>query len=228
MIENPIISLAKETSKYLGNISSETSLSSIEQTQLAFAKDIEAVHQKRLPEQWFKESEVRALRFAPKLIGNQGESKLKSLYTAARNAFGVVRWTEFYAEDNWSRSFLPHFANGEGIGKDGRLYNEEIILGLFIFGHNSHYPAHAHPAEEFYLILSGSAEWQIGTNTPYINKKPGDIMIHQKNESHSFQTGKEPLFCVYGWRGEINAKSWYRNDMGDKSEVPKYPTINKS
>ncbi len=227
MEQNPIINLAEETAKYLNNITSEESSSQRGSVQLAFAKDIAAVCEKDLPEQWITESEVRALRFAPQLIGIQGNSKLASLYEASRKAFGFVRWTEFYEEDNWSRSFLSNFANGEGVGPDGRLYDENLILGLFIFGPNSHYPAHAHPAEEFYLILSGEPTWQIGADTPYETQKPGDVMIHCKNESHSFRTGDEPLFCVFGWRGEINAKSWYRNNMNDETEELKYATIKK-
>lgn len=228
MEQNPIFTLAKETAKYLNNVSPEISSSQRGKIQLAFAKDIESVCQLDLPEQWFLESKVLALRFAPMIIGNQGQDELTSLFNASRKAFGFVRWTEFYAEDSWSSSFLPNFANGEGIGKDGRLYNENIILGLFIFGPNSHYPAHAHPAEEFYIILSGNAEWQIGTNTPYLVKEPGDIMIHQNNESHSFQTGDDTLFCVFGWRGEISARSWYRNNMNDESETVKFASIKKS
>jgi len=226
--QHPIVTLAKETAKYLNNASSEVNSSQSRRVQLAFAKEIEAVCQKGLPEQWPTESEVRTLRFAPQLIGNQGPSATTSLYQAARTALGWVRWTEFYEEDHWSRSFLPNFANGEGIGPDGRLYNEEIILGLFIFGPDSHYPAHAHPAEEFYLILSGDAAWQIGANTPYTAKSPGDIMIHQRNESHSFKTGDDPMFCVFGWRGEMGAPSWYRDDMSDETEEKKFAAIKKS
>jgi len=228
MEQNPIVNLAKETAKYLDNLSSSIKSPERRSIQLAFAKEIEAVCKKDLTEQWLPESEVRALRFAPQLIGHRTPSQLAPLYQASRKAFGWVRWTEFYEEDHWSRSFLPNFANGEGIGPDGRLYDENLILGLFIFGPNSHYPAHAHPAEEFYLILSGEPTWQIGSDTAFKTQKPGDVMIHRKNESHSFKTDDQPLFCVFGWRGEINAKSWYRTNMNDQSEPVKFASIKKS
>ena len=225
---SPICALVKETIIHMRSFSSKFDSAKRNAVVSGFIHDLEKIKPQTLQKQWPGESEVRALRFSPCLLGNQCEPQLKNLYEAACFAFGSVRWAEFYEEDDWSRSFLPNFANGEGIGPDGRLYSDNIILGLFLLGPHTHYPAHAHPAEEFYLILTGKPYWQIGANTKYQIKKPGAVVLHKSNESHAIRTANEPLFCIYGWRGNINAKTWYRNDMADKSEEIKYPKIRKS
>jgi hypothetical protein len=227
MIHSNIYFLARETAEHLRSISSQIDADKQCIVASAFANDIEKLNGETLSEQWPGESDVRGLRFAPRLLGCQCERELRPLFEAACAAFGSVRWTEFYEEDDWSRSFLPKFANGEGIGPDGRLYHKDIILGLFVLGPNAQYPAHAHPAEEFYIVLAGKPSWQIGTNSSYHKKEPGAVVVHCSNESHSIRTNNEPLFAVFGWRGKISAKSWYRNDMTDNSADIKYPKIRK-
>ncbi|MGD9294488.1 MAG: dimethylsulfonioproprionate lyase family protein [Roseobacter sp.] len=114
---------------------------------------------------------VRGLRYAAQAMG----SDPAPVAMAARSAFGHMRWTEFYAEDDWSRSFVADFANGEGIGPDGRLMCDTIILGLFIMGPQTTYPLHAHPAQEFYLVLSGQPAFQVGIGSAY--RKVDDLGV---------------------------------------------------
>ena len=57
---------------------------------------------------------------------------------------------------------FPSSQTARGIGPDGRLWHDEVILGLFVLGPHTVYPPHAHPAEEFYVVLSGAPEWQVG------------------------------------------------------------------
>jgi len=167
------------------------------------------------------------LKFAPIVFDAAHENEISELMSLASSAFGLVRWTEFYAEDDWSRHFLPCFANGEGIGPDGRLRDNKIILGLFLLGPNTVYPSHAHPAEEFYLVLSGDPEFQVGAKKPYLTQKPGSVVLHHSNVSHSIRTSDHPFFGIFGWRGGIHERSWYRNDMSDETEPQKFPKISK-
>ncbi len=168
---HPLYLLARETAAYIKRYIPEFHSSGQKATAIKFIDEIEKVSQQTMQGQWPGEAMVRALRFAPHIFGKQCVAGVKTLYEAACASFAWVRWAEFYEEDDWSRSFLPNFANGEGIGPDGRFFNSKIILGLFLLGPNTHYPAHAHPAEEFYLILSGTAKWQIGANTSFETKK---------------------------------------------------------
>lgn len=224
-MQNPLYKLAKLTSEHLKTIE----YSKVVDLELSksFSNDLDSVLDCLLPEQTSDERQVRALNYAPIVLGKNVPSKLTELYNAARNAFGQVRWTEFYEEDPWSKSFLPLFANGEGIGPDGRLKHNEVILGLFLLGPNVTYPEHAHPAEEFYIVLTGNPEFKVGNNN-FELQEAGAVVLHHTNISHVIRTSSEPFFAIFGWRGEIGAKSWYRNNMTEESEPKKYPTIKKT
>lgn len=224
-MQNPLYKLAQLTSKHLKT--REYSSTSDRELALSFAKDLESVLARLLPEQTSIEGPVRALNYAPIVLGVTLSSKLTSLYDAARNAFGQVRWTEFYEEDAWSEPFLPLFANGEGIGPDGRLKHDEIILGLFLLGPNVTYPEHAHPADEFYIVLTGNPEFKVGNNH-FEMQDAGAVILHHTDISHAIRTSSQPLFAIFGWRGKIAEKSWYRNRMTESSEPKKYPRIKKA
>lgn len=171
---------------------------------------------------------VRGLRHAPTVFAQPCVHGLSALTQAALAAFGHVNWSEFYAEDDWSRPFLKDFANGEGVGPDGVLIRNDVILGLFIMGPNTLYPAHAHPASEFYIVISGEAEFQVGADFPYILRAPGDLILHRENEAHSIRTRDKPLFAVFGWSGAISEASWYSDDMTSSSATVRHPTIAKA
>jgi len=227
MYISKLYDLASETAIFLKSQISSQIPDTHKQLALNFSADLENLNSKNLKEQWRPGSVVRGLRFSPQSLGIQPTPELRNLYEAARIAFGLVQWTEFYEDDEWSRSFLPKFANGEGFGPNGRIYHNSIILGLFILGPHCVYPPHAHPGEEFYIVLTGHPEWQIGASNQYQEKTPGSVLIHRSNECHSIRTIEEPLFAVFGWRGNISAPSWYRKDMTDESEKKLYPKIRK-
>ncbi len=189
-----------------------------------FAGDLRALDVGSLPFRSRPGRATRGLAHASAVLGAMNGG----LGAAARAAFGFVNWTEFYAEDDWSRPFLDRFANGEGIGPDGMLVSEELILGLFILGPGAFYPAHAHPAEEFYIVLSGTPSFQVGAGSEFLARPPGSAVLHQSDQSHAIQAGETPLFAVFGWRGEIDAPSWYRADMTDPESPLFRPTIRKA
>lgn len=76
---------------------------------------------------------------------------------------------------------------------------ENIYCGTLSLAPNATYPAHNHPASEFYFILSGQAEWYI--NDEKKNVKAGDLMYHRPFEAHGWKnTSKtEPMKCFYCW-----------------------------
>jgi quercetin dioxygenase-like cupin family protein len=99
---------------------------------------------------------------------------------------------------------------------------------LFILGPGTTYPAHAHPAEEFYIVLAGSPEFQVGANNTFERQRLGSIVLHHSEVSHSIRTKAEPFFAIFGWRGDIEARSWYRDDMANSNDHKRYPTIRKA
>ncbi len=221
----PLKQLARATSEHLRQIIHDNN----EDAALSqkFADDLERVATASLEPQYGQGSPVRALKFAPIVFDAAHENEISELMSLASSAFGLVRWSEYYAEDDWSRHFLPRFACGEGIGPDGRLRDNKIIFGLCLFGPNIVYPPHAHPAEEFYLVLSGHPEFQVGTKKPFLTQKLGSVVLHESNVSHSIRTSDPPFFGIYGWRGGIHERSWFRNDMSDEAEPRKFLTTSK-
>ena len=191
-----------------------------------FADDLERVQNASLEPPNGQGAPVRALKFAPIVFDMAHENEISELMSLASSAFGLMRWTEFYAEDDWSRHFLPCFAVGTGIGPNARLRDENVYLGLFLLGPNTFYSPHAHPAEEFYLVLSGDPEFQVGARNPYLTQNPGSVVLHHNNVSHAIRTSDHPFFGIWGWRGDIHERSWYRNDMSDETEPKKFPNIN--
>ncbi|KAB7615324.1 cupin domain-containing protein [Amylibacter sp. SFDW26] len=152
---------------------------------------------------------VRGLRHAQTVFALPVAQGHKNLTQSALAAFAHVNWSEYYAENDWTRPFLADFASGEGIGPNGVLLCDDLILGLFILGPNTLYPSHAHPAEEFYIVLSGEAKFQAGVDGPYTQRSSGDLIIHRENEAHAIWTNDKPLFAVYGWIGAISEPSWH-------------------
>lgn len=226
MNNNSLYELAKISRDHLreAQYSNDTDLSLAQ----LFANDLNSVLESNLSAKIQPEKAVRGLRYAPIALGSNVPSGISEIYSASKEAFSYVRWTEFYEEDSWSKSFLPVFANGEGIGPDGRLFHKEIILGLFILGPHTTYPEHAHPAEEFYIVLTGNPEFKVGAENDFELKKSGEVVLHHSDISHSIRSSDEPFYAIFGWRGDINARSWYRNNMSDANEPKKYPTIKKS
>ena len=85
----------------------------------------------------------------------------------------------------------------------------QIYCGFMWLAPNTHYPAHAHDANEFFHILSGTAKWTQGPIDDWQEAKPGDFRIHQAGESHSVKTGDEALVALYYWYGNITGKYWF-------------------
>jgi quercetin dioxygenase-like cupin family protein len=60
------------------------------------------------------------------------------------------------------------------------------------------YPAHNHPAPEFYFVISGEAEWYVDDERQTV--KPGTIIYHRPYAVHGWKTtSKEPLRMIWAW-----------------------------
>lgn len=221
---HPLLQLALETAKHLSRVNVRRKDQIIRDK---FVSDIETVMNLSAHDGVKPAAPVRALRHAPVAFSAVPTFVSENLLQAARSALGHVHWTEFYEPAAWSKPFLADFANGEGIGPDGTVRCDTMILGLFILGPNTLYPPHAHPAEEFYLTLSGAPDFQVGDDAPFVTIAPGEVAWHGSDVSHAIRTGPDPFLAVFGWRGSIHERSWYRSDMSDAQSRKRYPKISK-
>lgn len=225
--QNAIDHLLSETEACLHKAAATLTQPDQRDLALGFAKDFRAETTRTPVACQSRSYPVRGLRYAPVLL-DDAPIRHPVLFDPALAAFPHARWSEFYEEQLWSQPFISRFATGECIGPSGRFHSEAIILGLFILGPKTHYPAHAHPAEEFYIVVAGEAEFQVGVGSDFVLKRPGDLILHGSDISHAIRTSTQPLLAIYGWRGALGEPSWYRNDMADENEPKMFPAFAKT
>jgi quercetin dioxygenase-like cupin family protein len=79
---------------------------------------------------------------------------------------------------------------------------DKIATGLILFGPQTCYPLHRHPAIEIYYVVSGHAEWWRGDG-PWQEKPPGSLIYHESWIPHGMRTSDEPLIAAYLWKGDL-------------------------
>lgn len=78
------------------------------------------------------------------------------------------------------------------------IQSEKVFCGTFHMKPGKTYPAHNHPAREFYYILEGEAQWYAGDKK--ITAKPGTFIMHPPYTSHGWTTSdKSWLRAFYCW-----------------------------
>lgn len=92
-------------------------------------------------------------------------------------------------------------------GPDGLLPVEHYRLGFFLQAPQTYYPAHAHDAEELYLVISGRATWQAGEET--FEAGPGHFIHHPSTMVHVMETRETPLLALWAWLGDFNGRFWF-------------------
>lgn len=189
------------------------------------ADDLTDASTASLPRQRRPGGPVRALQYAPMVFTQPPSNGIADLHAVAVRCFAQVHWTEFYGEDDWSRPFLSLFSCAEGIGPEGRLAHDSLIVGLYLYGPCMRYPAHAHPADEVYVVLAGRQAFQVGADASFVAHDPGAVVVLPSDTSHAIRTEGGPVFGVFVRRGDIGGHSWYRKDMTDPASPKRFPTI---
>lgn len=95
-----------------------------------------------------------------------------------------------------------NMASAELVGPDGMIYSEHLRVGLFVQSANLNYVARKHPAEETFIMLGGSAYWQVEDEQPELCKA-GDMIYHPSNIPHVSVTKEEPFIAAWRWTGDI-------------------------
>lgn len=86
------------------------------------------------------------------------------------------------------------------------LSAEGAYCGTLELAKGETYPAHNHPASEFYFILDGSAEWHVDDEKKKV--KPGDMIYHRPYSAHGWTnlSKTKPLKALYCWWREPSDK----------------------
>jgi len=109
--------------------------------------------------------------------------------------------------------FESLYAAAEILGPEGIVPTDACRFGVFLLRPGVFYPPHSHEAEELYLVLSGTADWQKGEDA-FAPLPPGGFTHHRSWESHATRSGDEPLLALWGWGGNIGMTSYRMDDTG--------------
>jgi len=133
-------------------------------------------------------------------------SATQGLVEAIAADAGALAWNQTYTAADVGAGFLDRYGWTELVGLRGPIPSETIACGVLMLGPDTHYPTHAHEAEELYLPLAGCALWKRGRD-PYAERRPGTPIHHPSWIQHAMRTGREPLLALYVWRGGLATRS---------------------
>jgi mannose-6-phosphate isomerase-like protein (cupin superfamily) len=110
-----------------------------------------------------------------------------------------LNWRQsFNKNDITGAKFLNEYGWTDVVGKIGPLVSSKVRAGFVIWAPKCYYPNHAHVAEELYVILSGTGEWE--HNDVVKMQPPGACFLHRKMEWHATRAFDEPVLAFYMWR----------------------------
>ena len=125
---------------------------------------------------------------------------------AIRKLDPLTDWREAPHHAVPEESWWDH-AYAELIGPHGHFESSSFRFGLYVQAPDMAYVNHAHGAEEFYMVLSGVADWEAGgERVPDV--QPGAIRHHPSHMPHATFTGAQPILALWGWRGEIGFETY--------------------
>ena len=120
----------------------------------------------------------------------------------------ALAWTYSYPARAGQPDLSSAVAFSQIIGPGGIRRSDRLRLGLTLIAPGTHYPPHAHPAIETYLVIAGSALWSLG-DAAAAAQPPGALIFHPSGMAHAMQTGTEPLLAIWSWRGDVTSPSVY-------------------
>jgi hypothetical protein len=110
-----------------------------------------------------------------------------------------LNWRQsFNSKDITGSKFLQEYGWTDIVGKVGPLVSSKVRAGFVLWAPYCYYPNHAHIAEELYVILSGTGEWE--HNDVLKMQPPGTTFLHRKMEWHATRCFDEPVLAFYMWR----------------------------
>ena len=146
------------------------------------------------------ERPLPALRLLPGAVARTGALD-RRLAAALWRAMPALRWRQTYSKAQVGGRFLENYAWTEFVGPAAPVRCSRLSAGLLLLGPEVHYPGHFHPAEEIYVPLAGTAEWQ-RAGEPWTARPPGTAVLHESGAIHAMRTASEPLLALYLWRGQ--------------------------
>ncbi|MEM7563824.1 MAG: dimethylsulfonioproprionate lyase family protein [Pseudomonadota bacterium] len=110
-------------------------------------------------------------------------------------------WEQSYTRQDgyFPDEMLDYYGFAEIIGARGPFVSEKLRAGVGIYPPGAIYPRHQHQAEEIYILLAGSATYEIGDREKELHH-PGDVIFIESNTPHGFVNGDEAIIVYYLWQ----------------------------
>ena len=112
-----------------------------------------------------------------------------------------LRWEQSYRKQDGlvPQAMLDGYGFAEIIGQQGPFVSDRIRAGVGVWGPGIVYPRHQHQAEEVYILLSGSAEFNVGDSGEF-EYGTSEIVFVESNTMHGFRTTDRALVVFYLWQ----------------------------
>jgi len=112
-----------------------------------------------------------------------------------------VEWHHTYTEAEVGEDFLRRFGWFELAGpREGYFKTDQTRMTVGYWGPGLYYPRHLHEAEELYLVVSGTAEFEVEGQQAQI-LQAGDTIYHRSNQPHALTTHDSGILTFVLWRG---------------------------
>lgn len=128
--------------------------------------------------------------------------KFASLQNSIIAAGEIAHWRETYKDTDIGDDFMNRFGCYCIIGHNGPFISDHIRLFMVYMPAHLHYPWHHHPAEEIYMVVSGSAVFMM-KDAEDKTLREGDTSFHSSNRPHAMETLDEPVLCLVVWRDQF-------------------------
>jgi hypothetical protein len=138
------------------------------------------------------------LRYLPDIAADGRRFGAALIAEVCRNAEALA-WRQTYSASELGDEFLRNYGWTEIFGSHAQVKSRHIACGFLLLGPNTFYPQHRHEAQEIYVPLSGTANWQQG-DAIWRERPPGTVIHHVSEELHAMRTGAHPLLALYLWR----------------------------
>jgi hypothetical protein len=122
-----------------------------------------------------------------------------ALVTALCRSAPSLVWRQSYANGELGAAFMQNYGWTEIFGPRSCASGGQTACGLLLLGADTFYPQHRHEAEEIYVPIRGTADWQQG-DAVWRPCAPGTLIHHESEEPHAMRTAAEPLLALYLWR----------------------------
>ena len=123
------------------------------------------------------------------------EDDLGAVGRSFRALAGDLVWAQRPAGSDDPPGFRDAHANATIVGVDGLEVRDDIRIGASLVAPGIAYPAHRHPPEELYLVLS-DGEWR-NTDHDWWAPGVGGLVHNPPGIEHAMRAGDGPLFAIW-------------------------------